>query len=107
MGAAVILRYLASGVDGVRSLRIDPILLIGTGLSLALLTGLGALVSGEDFLESAIWHLDVPLIGDIKFVTSALFDIGVHILVVGVVMSILVAFVEADDEVARSDEVAP
>lgn len=102
MGAAVILRYLASGPDGVRTLRVDPIVLIGSGLSLALLTGLGALASGEDFLESAIWYFDAPLIGEIKFVTSSLFDIGVHILVVGVVMAILVAFVEADDEVARS-----
>lgn len=102
MGAAVILRYLASGADGVRSLRVDPIVLIGTGLGLALVTGLGALVSGESFLESAIWYFDVPLVGEVKFVTSSLFDIGVHILVVGVVMSILVAFVEADDEMARS-----
>ncbi len=102
MGAAVILRYLASGPAGVRSLRVDPIVLIGTGLSLAILTGLGALASGEDFGESAIWHLELPLIGDVKFVTSAVFDIGVHVLVVGVVMSVLVAFVEADDEMARS-----
>ena len=102
MGAAVILRYLAAGPEGVRSLRVDPILLIGSGLAIALATGLGALFSGESFLESAIWHFDLPLIGEVKFVTASIFDIGVHILVVGVVMSILVAFVEADDEMARA-----
>lgn len=104
MGAAVILRYLASGTAGVRSLRVDPILLIGLGLGLAVVTGLGGLLSGNAFLESAIWHQQLPLIGEVKVVTSAFFDIGVHILVVGVVMSILVAFVEADDEVARSSK---
>lgn len=102
MGAAVILRYLASGTEGIRSLRVDPIVLIGLGLALAVVTGLGGLLSGNAFLESTIWRFELPLIGKIKLVSSAFFDIGVHILVVGVVMSILVAFVEADDEVARS-----
>lgn len=104
MGAAVILRYLASGPAGVRSLRIDPIVLIGAGLLLAVGVGLTSLAVGESFLESAIWKFDVPLIGDVKLVSSALFDIGVHVLVVGVVMAILVAFVEADDEVARIED---
>jgi multicomponent Na+:H+ antiporter subunit A len=102
MGAAVILRYLASGAAGIRSLRIDPIALMGAGLCLALAVGSASLLWGQSFLESAIWKLQVPLIGKVKFVSSSLFDIGVHILVLGVVMAILVAFVEADDEVARA-----
>lgn len=104
MGAAIILRYLASGPDGIRSLRIDPIVLMGGGLALAVATGAAALIGGSEFLESGIWHLEVPLIGEIEFVTASVFDIGVHILVVGVVMAILVALVEADDEVARTQE---
>jgi multicomponent Na+:H+ antiporter subunit A len=103
MAAAVVLRYLGSGTEGIRSLRIDPILLIGSGLALAIAVGSGALASGQGFLESTIWKLHPPLIGEIKVVSSSLFDIGVHILVVGVVMAILVAFVEADDEVARAN----
>lgn len=103
MAAAIVLRYLASGVEGVRSLRVDPILLTGAGLLLAIAVGSGAVASGHDFGESTIWTLHPPLIGEVKVVSSALFDIGVHIVVVGVVMSILVAFVEADDEIARAD----
>jgi multisubunit Na+/H+ antiporter MnhB subunit len=97
MGAAVILRYLAAGPAGIRSLRIDPIVLIGTGLALAVGVGLASLAD-RSFLESTIWKADVPVIGDVKIVSSSLFDIGVHVLVVGVVMAIIVAFAEADDE---------
>lgn len=103
MAAAVILRYLAAGPEAVRSLRIDPILLIGGGLALSVVVGTWPLATGGAFLESTIWYFDPPLIGKAKFVSSTLFDIGVHVLVVGVVMAILVAFVEADDEVARAN----
>ena len=98
MGSAVVLRFLASGPRGVRSLRIDPIVLIGTGLLLALGVGLTSLLVDGSFLESAIWKWHVPVLGDVKIVSSSLFDIGVHVLVVGVVMAIVVAFAEADDE---------
>jgi len=98
MGSAVVLRYLASGPRSVRSLRVDPIVLIGSGLVLALGVGLTSLVADASFLESAIWKWDVPAVGDVKIVSSSLFDIGVHVLVVGVVMAIIVAFAEADDE---------
>jgi multicomponent Na+:H+ antiporter subunit A len=98
MGSAVVLRYLASGPRGVRSLRVDPIVLIGTGLVLALGVGLTSLVVDGSFLESAVWKWHVPVVGDVKVVSSSLFDIGVHVLVVGVVMAIIVAFAEADDE---------
>jgi multicomponent Na+:H+ antiporter subunit A len=98
MGSAVVLRYLAAGPRGVRSLRIDPIVLIGTGLFVAVVVGLTSLVVDGSFLESAIWKFHVAILGDVKIVSSSLFDIGVHILVVGVVMAVIVALAEADDE---------
>jgi multicomponent Na+:H+ antiporter subunit A len=98
MGSAVVLRYLAAGPRGVRSLRIDPIVLIGAGLLIALTVGLTSLVADGAFLESAIWKFEVDVLGDIKIVSSSLFDIGVHVLVVGVVMAVVVALAEAGDE---------
>jgi multicomponent Na+:H+ antiporter subunit A len=98
MGSAVVLRYLAAGPRGLRSLRIDPIVLIGAGLLIAVGVGLTSLVVDGSFLESAIWKFDVPILGDVKIVSSSLFDIGVHVLVVGVVMAVVVALAEADDE---------
>ena len=67
-------------------------------LVLALSVGLTSLIVDGSFLESAIWKWHVPVVGDIKIVSSSLFDIGVHVLVVGVVMAIIVAFAEAADE---------
>jgi multicomponent Na+:H+ antiporter subunit A len=98
MGSAVILRYLASGPRGIRSMRIDPIALIGGGLAIALVVGLTSLAVDGSFLESAIWKFELTVVGDVKLVSSSVFDIGVHILVVGVVMAVIVAFAEADDE---------
>ena len=98
MGSAVVLRYLAAGPRGVRSLRIDPIVLIGTGLLIGVVVGLTSLVADGSFLESAIWKFDVVILGKIKIVSSSLFDIGVHVLVVGAVRAVIVALAEADDE---------
>jgi multicomponent Na+:H+ antiporter subunit A len=72
--------------------------LIGTGLFVAITVGLTSLVADGSFQESAIWKFHVPILGDVKIVSSSLFDIGVHILVVGVVMAVVVALAEADDE---------
>ncbi|MEM9714755.1 MAG: MnhB domain-containing protein [Actinomycetota bacterium] len=101
MGSVVVLLYLAAGPPGIRSLRINPIALIATGLTLAVGVGLTSLVADESFLASAIWKADVPVLGELKVVSSSIFDIGVHVLVVGVVMAIIVAFAEADDEMRR------
>jgi multicomponent Na+:H+ antiporter subunit A len=97
-GAAVVLRYLAAGPRGLRSLRIDPIVLIGAGLLIAVSVGLTSLVADGSFLESAVWKFHVTVLGEVKIVSSSLFDIGVHVLVVGVVMAVVVALAEADDE---------
>lgn len=98
MAAAIVLRYLADGPRGVDRLRIDPVVLIGVGLLIALCTAIAPLLAGEPLLESAIWKFDVPLIGEVKVVSSAFFDIGVHVLVLGVITAIVLAFVRADDE---------
>jgi multicomponent Na+:H+ antiporter subunit A len=39
--------------------------------------------------QTAIIELWLPVFGDIKFVTSTIFDIGVYIVVVGLVLDVL------------------
>ena len=102
MGTAIVLRYLSGGTPEISSLRLDPTLLIAGGLGLALATSTAPLLFGSEFMNSQLYVFHVPLIGEIHFVTAAIFDIGVHILVVGVVVSILIAFARADDDATAS-----
>lgn len=89
-GAGFVLRYLAGAPITSRA-RVTPIQLIGLGLAIALLTALAPVLVGDALLESAIWYVDVPLIGEVKVVSSSLFDFGVYVLVIGVVLTVLLA----------------
>jgi multisubunit Na+/H+ antiporter MnhB subunit len=76
---------------------------LGAGLFVSVTTALAPLLVGDSLLESHIWKWTVPVIGDLKIVSSTFFDLGVYILVIGVVLSILVALgvnedADADDE---------
>lgn len=97
MSIAVILRFLADGPHALDRLRVDPVALIGTGLLLAVAVAVTPLLVGGDLLESAIWKWHVPAVGTVKLVSSALFDLGVYLVVVGVVLTAVVALVRADD----------
>jgi multicomponent Na+:H+ antiporter subunit A len=90
VGLALVLRYLAGGRHELDvAAPVDAGAVMGTGLFIALGTGLTALVLGGQVLQSALldWHL--PLLGHVHFVTSAIFDVGVYLVVIGVVLNIL------------------
>jgi multicomponent Na+:H+ antiporter subunit A len=107
MATAVVLRYLADGPRSLDRLRVDPVSLIGIGLLMALAVAVAPLAVGGQLLESAIWKLDVPLLGTVKVVSSAGFDIGVHILVLGTVLTVVTAFVRADETSVVADTDGP
>jgi len=104
-GCAFVLRFLAGGEPSVRrSSTARPDVLIGAGLLLAVGTALSPVVLGDSLLESTIWKPQVPLIGEVKIVSSAFFDLGVYFLVIGVVLTILLALgADASDASDASD----
>jgi multisubunit Na+/H+ antiporter MnhB subunit len=104
MGTALVLRYLSEGIGGVDRMRLDPVWLIAGGLGLAVVTTTAPLAFGANVMDSQLWELHLPVIGDVHIVTAGFFDIGVHILVVGVVIAILLAFVNADAEAGSIHE---
>jgi multisubunit Na+/H+ antiporter MnhB subunit len=91
-GAAFIIRYLADTPLTDRWHRaLHPTTYIGAGLVIAVVTALVPLAYGDELLKSAIWKWDLPVIGEVKLVSSSFFDIGVYLLVVGVVLLSLIS----------------
>ena len=92
-GAGVTVRYITGGIDEVRSLaRLRPWTILGTGLLLASVTATGPLLFGNAPLEAAEWEIDMPVFGHLKFSSVLAFDIGVYLVVVGLVLMVFEAF---------------
>ncbi len=90
---AFVLVALAEGPATARSvLRIQPARLLAIGLAIS--TGAGALAfaAGRPFL-TGLW-LDAKDSGAVALGTPLLFDVGVYLVVTGVVLSILLALME-------------
>jgi multisubunit Na+/H+ antiporter MnhB subunit len=92
-GAAVGMHYVAGGIDEVRRLtRFRPWTILGSGLLLAACTAAIPLVVGGDVLESGLVSVDVPLVGTVKLTSPLVFDVGVYLLVVGLVLMVFESF---------------
>ena len=90
VGIALIVRYLAGGrYELGEAAPVHPGLLLGSGLFLSAGVGLIALVAGGEVLQSVILDLEIPLIGTVHVVTSLFFDLGVFLVVVGLVLDVL------------------
>ncbi len=89
-GAAFMLVYLAGGDTRLRRAEpLAPELFLGSGIAAASTAGLVGWFSGGEFLEAAYLTFDLPLLGSIKLGTVLLFDVGVYLVVVGLVIALL------------------
>ena len=89
-GLALTIRYLAGGRFELREATpISAGTLLGIGLATAAASGVVPLLLGGQVFQSAILEFWLPVFGDIKFVTSTIFDIGVYIVVVGLALDVL------------------
>ncbi len=89
-GLALVLRYLAGGrYELGEAAPVAPGLLLGSGLLLAGGTGVAGLALGAGVLQTAIVETTLPVLGDVKLVTSLFFDCGVYLIVVGLVLDVL------------------
>lgn len=94
-GAALSLRYVAGGIDEVReTLPIRPWTLLGLGLVTATSTALVPLLVGRQLMEHGKLDGHIPLLGEAHLNTALFFDIGVALVVVGMILLLLVAFGE-------------
>ncbi len=89
-GLALVVRYLAGGrYELGEAAPVAPGLVLGTGLLFAGGTGVGGLLLGAEVLQTAILETTLPVLGDVKLVTSLFFDVGVYLIVVGLVLDVL------------------
>jgi len=95
LATAIALGYLAEGRRAFRLRPTQPLVAVGAGLLLSVGVAVTPLLFGGALLESAIVSVDVPAVGPVKLVSSALFDVGVMILVAGAVLAAMAAFVGA------------
>ena len=89
-GLALVLRYLAGGrYELGEAVPIDAGKILGLGLTLAAGTALVSVLLGAPALSSATLQFTLPVLGDIKIVTALFFDLGVYLIVVGLILDVL------------------
>ncbi len=105
-GLALVARYLAGGRDELgATIPVDAGKILGTGLAIAATMGILPLFFGQSALSSAWVDLDLGPLGVLPLVSSAVFDIGVYLVVLGLVLDVLRSLGgEIDKQEEREDE---
>ncbi|WP_423918255.1 Na+/H+ antiporter subunit A [Frigoribacterium sp. 2-23] len=114
-GMAFVARYLAGGrYELGAAAPLDAGKLLGSGLLLVVGTATVPLLFGVDALTSTWFETEVPVLGHLEFVTSTFFDIGVYLVVVGLVLDVLRSLgaevdrqEEVDEEARASGDLPP
>ncbi|MCC5933943.1 MAG: Na+/H+ antiporter subunit B [Candidatus Cyclonatronum sp.] len=78
-----------------RLLRMDPRVMVGWGLFLALVSGIMSMIAGDAFFTGQ-WALPVVFGNELHVGTPLIFDIGVYLVVVGFTLAVIFALEEED-----------
>lgn len=90
---AISLAMFTYGIDKVQKiLPINYIYVLALGLIFSVGTAVSGVLVGKNFFKHHFTHAHLPLIGEVELHTAAIFDLGVYFVVVGVLMSIILAF---------------
>lgn len=89
-GIALVLRSLSLGPHAPQAtVAVAPTVLVGSGLTLAAGTGAAAMAMGRPFLSSVTLHAELPLVGAVEASSTLLFEAGIYVIVMGVVLMLL------------------
>ncbi|MBR8743659.1 Na+/H+ antiporter subunit A [Nocardiopsis sp. MG754419] len=103
-GLAFIVRYLAGGrFELYATAWVQPGALIGAGLALATGTAIGGAIFGGDVLAGGDAYLNFWILGEAHITVSLFFDIGVYLLVIGLILDILRSLGARIDEQIERD----
>ncbi|MFC5928250.1 Na+/H+ antiporter subunit A [Cryobacterium melibiosiphilum] len=107
-GLALVARYLAGGrYELSEAAPIDPGKILGLGVILAVGMSVVSLFFDGIPLESAYFTASVPVLGDLSFGTSTIFDIGVYLVVIGLTYDILRSLGSEIDRQSEAAEIGP
>ncbi|WP_295894714.1 Na+/H+ antiporter subunit B [uncultured Vibrio sp.] len=97
--AAFALYLFAFDAEQTRKLiGIDSAYLMGGGLIIALASGfIGVIKSGSAYLSAVWWYVQVPGLGELKISTPLIFDIGVYLVVLGMVTTLLFSLAQLEE----------
>jgi multicomponent Na+:H+ antiporter subunit B len=89
-GLAFVLRHVAGGGGDIGTVvAVRPPVLVDTGLAIAVLTAIAPVAVGAPVLATTELAADLPLLGAVSVQTSLVLDVGVYVLIVGVVLDLL------------------
>ena len=89
-GLALVGRYLAGGrYELGAALPLGAGVVLGSGLVIAATTAIVPMFLGSPPLTSTYWEAELWLLGEVSFVSSTFFDIGVYLIVIGLVLDVL------------------
>ncbi|KQY57141.1 Na+/H+ antiporter subunit A [Nocardioides sp. Root140] len=104
-GLALMVRYLAGGrYELDEAAPVDAGILMGTGLFVATAAALAPIAFGGVVLQSAQIDFHLGPLGDPHLVTSVFFDLGVYLVVVGLILDLLRTFGSRLDRQILSEE---
>ena len=90
LAVPLVIQYVIQGTASVESrFGFDYIRCVGSGLLLAIASGMASMLFGVPFLTSGHADLDLPLLGHVPLASAMGFDTGVYLVVFGGVMLIL------------------
>lgn len=96
-GSAFSLYALAYDVAAARKLlRAEPRDITAAGLAVALVSGLVALFAGRTYMTGTWWAIDLPSGVTLEIGTPLIFDIGVYLVVLGVVLTLVFSLGEEE-----------
>jgi multicomponent Na+:H+ antiporter subunit B len=97
LASAIVLLYLTRDIESIRkSLPFDFKLVAALGVLLATGTGFGSILFGVPFMSQTFAYFDLPIFGETELTTVTIFEAGVALAVVGVVVTIILSMSESE-----------
>ncbi|PXA78567.1 Na+/H+ antiporter subunit A [Auritidibacter ignavus] len=89
-GLALTIRYLAAGrYELAQTVRIPAGVVLGSGLALAAISGIIPLFFGGEVFQQVDFEFTLPVFGYVHAASALIFDIGVYLVVIGLVIDVL------------------